>query len=98
MRRNVDQFVRNCDTCRRSTTSRHAPYGLLQSLPIPQAPWQDISMDFVVGLPWSNSCDAIWVVVDRLTKQRHLVPCTSTVDAKDLADLFIQCVFRLHGL
>ena len=47
-------------------------------------------MDFVVGLPWSNGCDAIWVVVDRLTKQRHLVPCTSTVDAKDLADLFIQ--------
>ena len=55
-------------------------------------------MDFVVGLPWSNGCDAIWVVVDRLTKQRHLVPCTSTVDAKDLADLFVQWVFRLHGL
>ena len=78
--------------------SRHAPYGLLQSLPIPQTLWQDISMDFVVGLLWSNSCDAIWVVVDRLTKQRHLMPCTSTVDAKDLADLFIQWVFRLHGL
>ena len=55
-------------------------------------------MDFVVGLPWSNGCDAIWVVVHRLTKQRHLVPCASTVDAKDLADLFIQWVFRLHGL
>ena len=55
-------------------------------------------MDFVVGLPWSNGCDGIWVVEDRLTKQRHLVPCTSTVDAKDLADLFIQWVFPLHGL
>ena len=98
MRRDVDRFVRNCEPCRRSRTSRHAPYGLLQSLPIPQTPWQDISMDFVVGLPWSNGCDAIWVVVDRLTKQRHLVPCTSTVDAQDLADLFIQWVFRLHGL
>ena len=39
MRCDVDQFVRNCDTCRRCRTSRHAPYGLLQSLPIPQAPW-----------------------------------------------------------
>ena len=55
-------------------------------------------MDFVVGQPWSSGCDAIWVVVDRLTKQQHLVPCTSTVDTKDLADLFIQWVFRLHGL
>ena len=55
-------------------------------------------MDFVVGLPWSNGCDAIWVVVDRLTKQRHLVPYTLTVDAKDLANLFVQWVFRLHGL
>ena len=55
-------------------------------------------MDFLVGLLWSNGCDAIWVVVDCLTKQRHLVPCTSTVDANDLADLFIQWVFRLHGL
>ena len=55
-------------------------------------------MDFVVGLPWSNGCDAIWVVVDRLTKQQHMVPCTSTVDTKDLVDLFIQWVFRLHGL
>ena len=55
-------------------------------------------MDFVVQLPWSNGCDAIWVVVDRLTKQRHLVLCTSTMDAKDLADLFVQWVFRLHRL
>ena len=55
-------------------------------------------MDFVVGLPWSNGHDAIWVVADRLTKQRHLVPCRGDVDAKDLADLFLQWVFRLHGL
>jgi transposase InsO family protein len=98
MRRDVDRFVRNCDTCRRSRTSRHAPFGLLRPLPVPQAPWQDISMDFVVGLPWSEGCDAIWVVVDRLTKQRHLVPCRSDVDANDLADLFLKWVFRLHGL
>ena len=51
-----------------------------------------------MGLPSSNGCDAIWVVLDCLAKQRHLVPCTSTVDAKDLADLFIQWAFHLHGL
>ena len=98
MRRDVERFVRNCHTCQRSRTSRHAPFGVLRPLPIPQQPWQDISMDFVTGLPWSNGHDAVWVVVDRLTKQRHLVPCRTTVDARDLADLFLQNVFRLHGL
>jgi transposase InsO family protein len=55
-------------------------------------------MDCVTGLPWSNGCDAIWVVVDRLTKERHLVPCRTDVDAKELANLFIAHIFRLHGL
>jgi hypothetical protein len=57
-------------------------------------------MDFVTGLPKSTDkeYDTIWVVVDRLTKTRHLVPCHSTVDAQGLADLFLQHVFRLHGL
>jgi len=55
-------------------------------------------MDFVMGLPRSKDHDAIWVVVDQLTKQRHLVPCSTTLDARDLADLFFQHVFRLHGL
>jgi len=55
-------------------------------------------MDFVMGLPRYKDHDAIWVVVDRLTKQWHLVPCSTTVDARDLADLFLLHVFRLHGL
>jgi len=46
-------------------------------------------MDFVMGLPRSKDHDAIWVVVDRLTKQRHLVPCSTNVDARDLADQFL---------
>jgi hypothetical protein len=55
-------------------------------------------MDFVTGLPWSNGCDAIWVVVDRLSKEQHLVLCRTDVNAKELANLFIAHIFRLHGL
>ena len=55
-------------------------------------------MDFVVGLPVSHGFNAIWVVVDRLTKARHIIPCRSSVDAADLAHLFVKHVFRLHGL
>ena len=98
MRQDIERYVRNCHTCQRSRTSRHAPFGILRPLPIPDRPWQSISMDFVTGLPWSDGYDAIWVVVDRLTKARHLIPCRTNIDAKDLADLFLQHVFRLHGL
>ena len=55
-------------------------------------------MDCVVRLPKSKSFDAIWVVVDRLSKQRHFVPCMTTIDAQGLATLFIDNIFRLHGL
>jgi len=51
MQQDVESIVRNCHTCRRSKTSQHAPFGVLRPLAIPQQPWQDISMDFVMGLP-----------------------------------------------
>jgi transposase InsO family protein len=55
-------------------------------------------MDFITRLPWSNACDAIWVVVHRLTKERHLIPCRTDVDTTELANLFIAHIFCLHGL
>jgi transposase InsO family protein len=55
-------------------------------------------MDFVTRLPNSKGYDAIWVVVDRLTKMRHFVPCSTTIDAEELANLFITHIFRLYGL
>jgi transposase InsO family protein len=55
-------------------------------------------MDFVTGLPNSRGYDTIWVVVDRLTKMRHLVPCSTTIDAEGLANLFMNHIFRLHSV
>ena len=73
-------------------------YCLLIPTAVARTPVTHISMDFVVGLPWSDGYDAIWVLVDRLTKQRHLVPCRSDVDTSSLADLFLRWVIRLHAL
>ena len=98
MRKDTSRYVRNCQVCSRSKTTTHGRHGELKPLRVPARPWADISMDFVVGLPPSEGYDSIWVVVDRLTKQRHLVPCHSTIGAEGLADLFIQHVWRLHGL
>jgi len=55
-------------------------------------------MHFVVGLPECEGYDAIWVVVDTLSKMRHFVPCQTTIDALGLAELFLLEVVRLHGL
>jgi len=71
---------------------------VLCPLSVPDRPWQNISVDFVNGLPPSKRFDAICVVVDRLTKQRHLIPCKTTITAEELPQLFCDRVFRYHGL
>ena len=98
MRKDIDRFVRNCNVCRRTKAIRHAPYGVLCPLSVLDRPWQHISVDFVTGLPPSKQFDAICVVVDQLTKQRHLIPCKTTITAEELAQLFCDWVFHYHGL
>jgi len=94
----VRRYVEACDTCARIKTPRHKPYGLLQPLDIPARPWKSISMDFIVKLPASHNYDSIWVVCDRLTRYAHFIPCQETLTAPDLAWLFLDRIFRLHGL
>jgi transposase InsO family protein len=98
MRKQVDRYVRNCAECQKSRTGRHTSFGVLRPLPVPETPWEGISMDFVTGLPECEGYDAIWVVVDRLSKMRHFVPCRTTIDARGLAEMFLKDVVRLHGL
>jgi len=93
----VNDYVDSCD-CLRSKPVRHAPYGQLNPLPIPENRWTNITMDFIVDLPVSNNFDSIFVVVDRLTKMAHFIPCCKTDDAPRIASLFITNIFRLHGL
>jgi len=94
----VDRWTRNCHTCRRTTASREAKQGVLRPLPIPERAWQDLSMDFITHLPESDGCDAILVVVDRLTKMKHVIACQGTCDAEEVARLFTKHVWKLHGL
>ena len=98
MRKDMEHYVRNCHPCRQSKASRQSLFGILKPNPVPDAPWQDLSMDFVVGLPENRGYDTIWVVVDRITKLLHMVPCKSTCSSQDLADLFRHNVWKHHGL
>ena len=81
-----------------SKSQHHCPYGLLKQLPIPEQPWDSISMDFIEQLPKLSGYTAILVVVDHLTKQAIFIPTHDIITLADLAKLFILHVFSKHGV
>jgi hypothetical protein len=98
MKIDVQKFCDRCIVCKRAK-SKVMPHGLYTPLPIPEFPWVDISMDFVLGLPRTkHGKDSIFVVVDRFSKMAHFIPCKKVDDACHVADLFFKEVVRLHGL
>src|ERR1700742_1282956 len=100
----ISEFCRTCDTCPRNKPARHKPYSLLKQLPIPERPWDSISLDFIGELPASVAADtqvqhnAILVVIDRLTKMSLFIPTSTSATAKDLAMLYVRHIFSKHGV
>jgi hypothetical protein len=82
MKCEVARYVSECDTCQKVKANYMKPGGLLQPLSIPEWKWDDISMDFSVGLPLTaRKFDLIWVIVDRLSKFAHFIPVHTHYDA-----------------
>jgi len=98
MRDTIKEYVKNCDTCQRTKVVRHAPYGLMKPNEAPNRPWKSRSMDFITDLPKWEGDDAILIIIDRLTKMAHFLPCTKEINARQFSDLFMREIFRLHGL
>ncbi|KAG8490986.1 hypothetical protein CXB51_014129 [Gossypium anomalum] len=98
MRKYVEQVCKRCIACKKAK-SKVQPHGLYTPLPIPEAPWVDISMDFILGLPRTKTGkDSIFVVVDRFSKMSHFIACTKADDAVHVANLFFRDIVRLHGI
>jgi hypothetical protein len=99
MKREIAEFVSNCGICQQVKIEHQKPVGELQSLSIPEWKWEDIFMDFVTGLPrGKKGNDAIWVVVDQLTKSALFLPMKMTDSVDKLAKLHVNEVIRLHGV
>jgi len=98
----VQQYVSSCHVCQEVKFKRHKPYGELQSLPIPEKPFQEVSMDFIVGLPPSRLgaqvFDSILVIVDRFTKFSLYIPTTKKITAEALAQLVERKLLAKYGL
>ena len=98
MSQHVTRYVKACRTCQRVKGDRPRE-NLLRPLKVPTRPWQCIGMDFITNLPTTvNDNDAIPTFVDRLTKQAHFVATKATLDAQGTANLYVQNVYRQHGL
>lgn len=99
MKKDVLDFAKRCLVCQKAKAERVKLPGLLQPHDIPKMKWQCISMDFITKLPKViGGYDAIFVVVDKLTKVAHLIPIRETYTASDVAKIFVKEVVRLHGI
>jgi len=94
----VQQFIKQCQVCRQAKHLHTHPQGLLQPLPIPDGAWQNISLDFIEGLPKSEGYSVILVVVDRFTKYAHFLPLKHPFTAMSVARVLFDAVIKLHGL
>ena len=98
MSQDIKEYVSTCQSCQVNKASNNRKQNILKPLEIPYMKWTSISMDFLGPLPRSQGFDTILVIMDRFTKRTHLIQCKQTDGAKEIATLFIENIFRHHGL
>src|SRR5258706_1698259 len=94
----VANYIKGCHTCAQNKHRNWKTPGTLHVLPIPEGPWEWTQSDHITGLPRSQGYDAIYVVMDRLTKMAHFIPTHTTATAEDLVQLHLKHVWKHHGV
>jgi hypothetical protein len=99
MKHEAARYVSECDTCRKVKTDYMNPGGLLQPVSIPEWKWDDITMDFIVGLPMmACKFDSIWVIMDWVSKSAQFIPVNTNYKVQKYAEIYIARVLCLHGV
>lgn len=98
MKKDIQDFIHHCTICQQAKSEHIGTPGLLQPLPIPDKPWSIISLDFIEGLPKSSRFDTILVIIDKFTKYGHFVPLSHPYTALSVAQVFVDTMYKLHGL
>jgi len=99
MKKDIAEYVRKCLTCLRVKAEHRKPSGLLEQPKIPEWKWECIAMDFVTKLPRTSSGhDAIWVVIDRMTKSAHFIPYRESYSMEQMARLYVKEIVAKHGV
>jgi hypothetical protein len=97
MKRDVTEYVALCDTCQWVKAEHQWPAGLLQPLQVPKWKWKEIAMNFIVGLPMTQSgYDFTWVIVDWLTKVTHFIHVKTTYSGPQLVEMYMSRIVCLH--
>jgi hypothetical protein len=97
MKRDINEYVAQCPSCLLVKAEHQRPAREHQPLDVPMCKWDQIAMNFVVGLLKAPSRqDAIWVIIDRLTKSAHFLPIKVTDTLDKLAELYVREIVRLH--
>src|ERR1044072_9337457 len=99
MKKQVAEYVAACLTCQKAKVEHQKPAGKLRSLDVPEWKWDNTSMYFVTALPLTRKkLDAIWVIVDRLTKTAHFILIKLSYTVEQLAEIYVAEIVRLHGI
>jgi hypothetical protein len=99
MKREIERYVSECDTCRRVKTYHLRPAENMQPLSIPEWKWENSCMDFIVGFSHTSyGYNLIWVIVDRLTKLAHFIPISIAYRVRQYAELYLSHIIHYHGI
>ena len=97
LKSDIQKFVAECLVCQQNKVETIKTPGLLQPLSIPSQRWEDVSMDFITGLPKSEGKSVIMVVVDRLTKYAHFCALSHPFQSSTVSTTFMETIQKLRG-
>jgi len=104
LRAHVEKYIKECIQCQQNKSTRHAKYGQIQFAPVPDTPWKDVTMDFVIKLLKSRDLvtkdvfNSIMVIIDKLTKYAIMIPYKETYKADQLGHILLDRLIRDHGI